>query len=95
MQRTINNYPAMKVGNVKRGARVHIQVITTGVTVRFGSRGDILDNPTPFGGAQGMSFTSVDGVIELVWPDTEIWASGIAANAPTLPVIEISGGLIA
>ena len=73
---------------------VHFQVVTTSVTVRFGSRGDQLDNGTPFGGAQGSSLTSTDDVIELVWPDADIWASAVSGNASQVAV-EISGGRLA
>lgn len=93
VQRTITNppNPAIKVGNILPGAKIHIQVITTGVTVRFAPRQDTLNTPTPFGGQQGIQFASTDGVVEIVWTEPEIWASGIAGNA-SQPVIDISGG---
>lgn len=94
MQRTIpNTAPAQKVGNVRPGTRIHIQVLNGAgaVACRFASRQDLLDNPTPFGGAQGFLLTSANGVVELIWQEAEIWAEGLAANA-SQPVIEISGG---
>lgn len=97
MQRTIpNTAPAQKVGNVKPGARIHLQVLNGAglIICRFGKDQNTLDVPTPFGGAQGYQLTSDDGIVELVWESAEIWAEGIPANS-ALPVIEVSGGQLA
>jgi hypothetical protein len=97
VEHTVPNPPtfkAIKLQNVNPGSRIHIQVKTASVTVRFGPSGAELDTPTPFGGNQGFALDSTAGLQELVWGDSEIWAAGIAANA-TPAVIDVSGGRLA
>lgn len=90
MTRVIPNVaPATKLGNVVPGKKIKLQVLNGAgaVVCRFAGRQDDLDNPLPFGGAQGFAFTSTDGAVEMHWNAPEIWAEGVAANA-ALPVIE-------
>ena len=88
MTRVIPNAaPAQKIWNVLPGKKIKIQGLNGGVTCRFAARQEDLDNPLPFGGAQGFAFTSTDGAVEMHWNAPEIWAEGIAANA-SQPVIE-------
>lgn len=94
MQRSIpNTAPATKLGNVKPGTKIHLQVLNGAGnnTVRIAERPDLLDNPEPFGGSSGMAFTSNNGVVEIVWQWAEVWAAGLAANT-SIPVVYFDGG---
>lgn len=91
--RTLSNTKATKVGNVRPGTKIHVQVLNGAgaIVACLGDRQDILENPEPFAGQSGMQFTSNDGVVEIVWQSTEVWAMGVAANASN-PVINFDGG---
>jgi hypothetical protein len=83
-----NTKPAYRLGSARAGQKVHLLVVTPGVTVRIASDRNSLELDTPFGGSQGLQFTSLSGVIEMQW-NGEIWAQGVAANA-SLPVVDFS-----
>jgi hypothetical protein len=83
-----NTKPAYRLGSAKAGQKIHLLITTVGVTVRFAADRNTLELDTPFGGSQGLQFTSTNGVIEMQWSG-EIWALGIAANAVS-PVVDFS-----
>jgi hypothetical protein len=91
MNRTIpNSAPAIKIGNVAQGSRMHVQVLNGAgaISCRFANRQEVLDNPLPFGGNQGFVLTSDDGLVELIW-EGDVWAEGLPANA-SQPQIEFA-----
>jgi hypothetical protein len=83
-----NAKPAYRLGSARQGQKIHLIVNTAGVTVRLAADRNSLELDTPFGGPQGLQFTSADAVIEMQWSG-EIWALGVAANASN-PVVDFS-----
>ena len=83
-----NAKPAYRLGSARQGQKIHLIVITAGVTVRISADRNALETPTPFGGDQGLQFTSLNDVIEMQWSG-EIWALGVAGNASN-PVVDFS-----
>ena len=82
-----NVAPAARVGTALVPSKLGVQVLSAaGVFVRIGKSREELDNPLPFGGAQGYQLDSTAGYVELQW-EGEVWMEGLPSNASNPSVV--------